>query len=259
MKFRPCIDLHKGKVKQIVGSSLTENCAVENFISDKTASFYAEMYRNDGLCGGHIIMLGPGNEDEALAALKTFPGGMQIGGGINPDNAGKYLNAGASHVIVTSFVFKNGIIDFDNLKTLTRKIGRDKLVIDLSCRIRAAEYFVVTDRWRNYTDFKINEGNINKLEHYCDEFLVHAVDVEGMKEGVDVNLVNLLAESVTIPVTYAGGVKDFNDITNVFNAGKGKIDLTVGSALDIFGGNLPYNEVIKREEFSLKYNEKFSQ
>lgn len=249
MKFRPCIDLHNGKVKQIVGGSLNKNSAVENFVSDKHASYYSELYRKDGLYGGHIIMLGPGNEAEAISALKTFPGGMQIGGGINPENAGAYLDAGASHVIVTSYVFYNGFINLVNLKNIVNKVGRDKLVIDLSCRLRNGTYCVVTDRWQNFTDFIINANNIRKLEDYCDEFLVHAVDVEGMKEGIDLNLVTLLANSVSIPVTYAGGVKDFYDITNVFIAGEGRIDLTIGSALDIFGGNMPYKDVINREEF----------
>jgi len=249
MKFRPCIDLHNGKVKQIVGASLNDMGAVENFISDKNASYYAEMYSRDGLPGGHIIMLGSGNDDEAQSALKTFPGGMQIGGGINPDNAYKYLDAGASHIIVTSYVFKNGIIDYDNLKTISKKVGCDKLVIDLSCRVKQDSYFVVTDRWQNFTEFEINSQNIRKLEDYCDEFLVHAVDVEGLKEGIDLKLIELLTESVSLPVTYAGGVKDYDDIKNVYKTGKGRIDLTIGSALDIFGGHMPYKEVLKMSEF----------
>jgi len=256
MKFRPCIDLHNGKVKQIIGGSLSDSGAVENFVSDRNAAYYAEMYKHDGLTGGHIVMLGPGNEGEALNALKAYPGGMQIGGGITHENAGKFLDAGASHVIVTSFVFRNGIFDYSNLEKLIKKIGKEKLVIDLSCRIKGGAYYVVTERWQNFTDFEINHFNIVKLEEYCAEFLVHAVDVEGKQEGVDSNLISILGDSVSIPATYAGGVKDCGDIGNVFRAGKGKIDLTIGSALDIFGGSIPYSDVIKRKEFGMVYEKR---
>jgi phosphoribosylformimino-5-aminoimidazole carboxamide ribotide isomerase len=249
MRFRPCIDIHNGKVKQIVGSTLNAHGAVENFVSDKDASYYAQIYKENGLSGGHIIMLGPGNEIEALKALKVFPGGMHIGGGINPDNAYKFLDAGASHVIVTSYIFKDGKFNVDNLKIMTKKVGREKLVIDLSCRKKNNNYYVVTERWQNFTEFTISKENIKALEDYCSEFLVHAVDVEGMKEGVDSELIGLLADSVSIPTTYAGGVKDYNDITEVYKAGKGRIDLTIGSALDIFGGAIPFYDVIKRDEF----------
>jgi len=255
MKFRPCIDLHNGKVKQIIGGSLDDSGAVENFVSDRGAAYYAEMYRGDGLTGGHIIMLGPGNEGEAISALKAYPGGMQIGGGITPDNAGRYLDAGASHVIVTSYVFRNGLFSPDNLDKMIKAVGRERLVIDLSCRIKDNSYYVVTERWQNFTGFEITEENIKMLENQCDEFLLHAVDVEGMKEGVDLRLVRMLGEFVSIPVTYAGGVRDFSDIENVFSAGRGRIDLTIGSALDIFGGNIPYSEVLKRKEFQTGYGE----
>ncbi len=256
MKYRPCIDLHNGRVKQIVGGSLRDDGgAVENFVSDRNAVYFAEMYKRDGLTGGHIVMLGPGNEEEALKALKAYPGGMQIGGGITPDNANRFLDAGASHVIVTSYVFKNGIFNFDNLDKLIKKVGRERLVIDLSCRIKGDSYFVVTERWQNFTDFEITEENLKKLEKYCDEFLIHAVDVEGKMEGVDTRLVGILGDSVSHPATYAGGVKDCGDIARVFKAGKGKVDLTIGSALDIFGGKIPYSDVIKREEFLIKYED----
>ncbi len=253
MKYRPCIDLHSGKVKQIVGGSLNNDGAVENFVSDRNAAYYARMYKRDGLTGGHIVMLGPGNEEEALNALSAYPGGMQIGGGITPDNACRFLDAGATHVIVTSYVFKNGRFNFDNLDKLIKRVGRERLVIDLSCRIKGESYYVVTERWQNFTDFEITHDNIKKLEKYCDEFLIHAVDVEGKMEGVDTRLVGILGDSVSIPATYAGGVKDCNDISRVFKAGKGKVDLTIGSALDIFGGKIPYSEVIKREEFRTAY------
>ncbi len=256
MRFRPCIDLHNGKVKQIVGGSLKEDGAIENFTSDKDAAYYAEIYKRDGLKGGHVIMLGPGNEDQALGALMAYPGGLQVGGGITPENAGRYLDAGASHVIVTSYVFKNGRFNFDNLEKMIKKTGKGRLVIDLSCRIRDNAYYVVTERWQNFTDFEINHSNFQRLEDYCDEFLVHAVDVEGIKDGVDTKLVSILESSASRPVTYAGGVKDFSDIEKVFRLGKGKIDLTIGSALDIFGGSIPYSEVIKCREFGMQYEER---
>jgi phosphoribosylformimino-5-aminoimidazole carboxamide ribotide isomerase len=249
MRFRPCIDIHSGRVKQIVGATLNDKGAVENFVSDKDASYYAEIYKEYGLYGGHIIMLGSGNEIEAFKALKIFPGGMQIGGGINPDNACKFLDAGASHVIVTSYIFKDGNFNVDNLKRIKEKVGKERLVIDLSCRKKNNYYYVVTERWQNFTEFTISKENIKILEDYCSEFLVHAVDVEGMKEGVDSGLISLLADSVSIPATYAGGVKDYNDITEVYKAGKGRLDLTIGSALDIFGGAMKFNDVINRDEF----------
>ena len=246
MNFRPCIDIHNGKVKQLIGGTLNDTGAVENFVSDKDAAYYSKLYKENGLSGGHIIMLGPGNETEAFKALKAFPSGMQIGGGINPDNAHKFLDSGASHVIVTSYVFKDGNFNADNLKRMTQKVGRERLVLDLSCRKKNNCYYVVTERWQNFTEFTISKENIKKLEDYCSEFLVHAVDVEGMMEGVDSELIALLADSVSIPATYAGGVKDYSDITEVFIAGKGRIDLTIGSALDIFGGTIPFYDVINK-------------
>ncbi len=249
MKFRPCIDLHEGRVKQIVGGTLTGSGAVENFVSDKDAAYYAALYRDDGLTGGHVIMLGPGNEDEAFNALRAYPGGLQVGGGINPSNAKRYLDAGASHVIVTSYVFCNGAINFRNLEMISNTVGANRLVLDLSCRRKDYSYYVVTDRWQKWTDFAICYANMQLLEKYCNEMLVHAADVEGRRNGVDEYLISILAESVNIPVTYAGGVKDMSDIEKVCRLGRGVIDLTIGSALDIFGGDIPYKEVINSPEF----------
>src|SRR5208282_1311250 len=167
--FRPCIDLHEGKVKQIVGGSLGDAGLRTNFVSEKPARWFAELYKRDGLTGGHVIMLGPGNENEARAALAAYPGGLQIGGGINRDNAQSWLDAGASHVIVTSWVFREGRVDWNRLGELVKTIGKERLVLDLSCRKRdewrvtgdaqtaisrhpspvtrhPSEYFVVTDR-----------------------------------------------------------------------------------------------------------------
>ncbi len=246
MRFRPCIDLHNGKVKQIVGGTLTDSAKglVENFVSDKGAEYYAEMFKNDGLVGGHVIMLGTGNEEAAVKALRTYPGGLHIGGGINNENAAFYLENGASHVIVTSYVFKNGEINFANLDRIISEVGKEKLVLDLSCRKKDDSYFVVTDRWQKYTDFKITDKNITELSTYCDEFLIHAVDVEGKNRGINEDLVTKLGLWVNIPTTYAGGASSLEDIDKLKILGKGKLDLTIGSALDIYGGKLSYKEVL---------------
>jgi len=237
--FRPCIDLHEGTVKQIVGGTLTTEPGRlrTNFVSDRSAAWYAELYKRDGLKGGHVIMLGPGNDSEARAALAAYPDGLQIGGGINSENALVWLKAGASHVIVTSWVFRGGRVDWDRLAQLTRAVGRERLVLDLSCRRRGAEYFVVTDRWQKFTELTITAGNLEQLAGSCSEFLVHAVDVEGLCRGIDDELVSRLAEWSPLPTTYAGGASSLADLEKVTRLGRGKIDLTIGSALDIFGGS----------------------
>jgi phosphoribosylformimino-5-aminoimidazole carboxamide ribotide isomerase len=253
MKFRPCIDLHQGKVKQIVGGTLSDNSAelVENFVSEHDAGYYAELFRKDGLTGGHVIMLGPGNETEALKALAAYPNGLQVGGGINTDNAGFYLDHGASHVIVTSFVFRDGVVAYHNLKSLVKAIGIQRLVLDLSCRLKEGKYYVVTDRWQKFTNIEINETNLANLAGYCGEFLIHAADVEGRRQGIEADLVARLGRWTPIPTTYAGGIKDLSDLDLIEELGQGKLDFTVGSALDIFGGKLPYEEVIRRINGSL--------
>jgi phosphoribosylformimino-5-aminoimidazole carboxamide ribotide isomerase len=237
--FRPCIDLHEGKVKQIVGGTLeTKTGSLRtNFVSEQPASSFAELYRRDALTGGHVIMLGPGNEQPARSALAAYPNGLQIGGGINLDNAQSWLDAGASHVIVTSWVFRSGQVDFERLKHLVAAIGRHRLVVDLSCRMRAGQYFVVTDRWQRFTDLVINEATLNELSQFCAEFLVHAVDVEGLCSGIDEDLVLKLTKWSPIPCTYAGGAKSITDLERVTILSDGRIDLTIGSALDIFGGS----------------------
>lgn len=248
MKFRPCIDLHSGKVKQIVGSTLTDESddnPKTNFESSEEPAFYSKLYKRDLIFGGHVIMLGAGNEEAAINALNAFPGGLHIGGGLNPDNSSKYLDAGASHVIVTSFVFKNGKINWDNLDMMIKAVGKERLVLDLSCKKQEGEYFVVTDRWQNFTEFKINSKNIEKLSSLCDEFLIHAADVEGMQSGIDSELVDLLSGITDRPITYAGGIRSLEDLEIIEQAGNGKIDATVGSALDIFGGKLKYEDVVK--------------
>jgi phosphoribosylformimino-5-aminoimidazole carboxamide ribotide isomerase len=247
MKFRPCIDLHQGKVKQIVGGTLDNDSRtlVENFVSNQDAAYYATLFKNDRLTGGHVIMLGPGNETEAIKALHAYPGGFHIGGGITASNAAHYLEQGATHVIVTSFVFKDGRIDFGNLIRLVSEIGREKLVLDLSCRRKNDSYVVVTDKWRKFSDLEINPANLAGLAAYCAEFLIHAADVEGQCKGIQADLVAKLGEWVTIPTTYAGGARTLGDLNLVNELGRGKLDLTIGSALDIFGGNLAYREVVK--------------
>jgi len=265
MKFRPCIDLHSGQVKQIVGSTLTDDTEEEttnsdknlatNFETDRPASSYAELYRKDRLTGGHVIILGKGNDDMAKSALATYPRGLQVGGGINTSNAKEWLSAGASHVIVTSFVFRDGKIDFNRLSELVNITGKERLVLDLSCRRKKSPssndnasddgpYYVVTDRWQNYTDVVVDKNTLLQLSQYCDEFLVHGVENEGKKCGILEDLVVLLGESSPIPVTYAGGVKDISDLDRVKTLGKGKVDLTIGSALDCFGGSIKYDDVV---------------
>jgi len=226
-------------VKQIVGGTLNDSAGKlrTNFVSDRPAAWYAQLYQQDGLKGGHIVMLGPGNEAEAHAALRAYPGGMQIGGGINADNALTWLRAGASHVIVTSWVFRGGQVDWERLSALEQSVGRSRLVLDLSCRRRGEQYLVVTDRWQKWTEVEINSENLAKFAEYCAEFLVHAVDVEGLCRGIDKELVLKLGEWSPIPATYAGGASSIKDLETVNELGRGRVDLTIGSALDIFGGN----------------------
>ena len=247
MKFRPCIDLHNGKVKQIVGSTLsgsTVDGLITNFETDLPPAHFAGLYQQDGLTGGHVIMLGTGNTQAALEAVQAFPDGLHVGGGINPDNAGTFLDAGASHVIVTSYVFKNGTIVWNNLEKLTHAIGKQRLVLDLSCKNDNNIYYVATEQWQHLTSVSLSPENLVKLATYCDEFLVHAVDVEGKQQGVDSELVALLAQLSPIPVTYAGGIRSLADMDAVYAAGGGLIDATIGSALDIFGGLLPYHDAV---------------
>ncbi len=252
MRFRPCIDLRHGRVVQIVGSTLAdEREPTTHFESERSSADYAHMYRDDALPGGHVIALGPGNHDAALAALGAFPGGMQMGGGVTLDNADVFLQAGASHVIVTSYVFRDGRIDMPRLESLTAAVGKQRLVLDLSCRQRGGSYWVVTDRWQHFTDVQVNRDTLRWLSAYCDEFLIHGVDVEGKRAGIETELVRLLGDHSPLPVTYAGGARTLDDLERVKQLGHGRVDLTIASALDIFGGNVPYRDVVawqRREE-----------
>lgn len=254
VRFRPCIDIHQGRVKQIVGGTLKDSddgdAASEtpetNFETETSSAEFARMYRRDGIAGGHVIMLSrdQGTTDAAMAAVSAFPGGLQVGGGVTAETATPLLDAGASHVIVTSYVFRDGQVDQDRLRRLVRAVGKQRLVLDLSCRKKGDDYFVVTDRWQKWTDVKVDAAGMAALASSCDEFLVHGVDVEGMKLGIDEELVRRLGEHSPIPVTYAGGARSIADLELVRGAGGAAVDVTVGSALDCFGGALPYDEVV---------------
>ncbi len=252
MEFRPCIDIHNGKVKQIVGGSLKDGRAQENYISNQDAAYFAELYKRDGIRGGHVIMLDArGSEyyeatkEQALRAFRAYPGGLQAGGGITPENAAQFLDAGASHVIVTSYVFRDGSIHYDNLHKLVAAVGKEHLVLDLSCRKKDDRYYVVTDRWQKYTKEPITLELLDCLSSYADEFLIHAVDVEGKASGIELPLVRLLGNWGKIPITYAGGVGGFADLEALKEHGKGRLHVTIGSALDLFGGPMAYKEVLE--------------
>ena len=253
MKFRPCIDIHNGKVKQIVGGSLKDrnDQAIENFVSEQNADFFAELYRSKGISGGHVILLNPMQSDnyqqtkqQALSALSAYPGGLQAGGGINPYNAEEFLKAGASHVIVTSYVFKDGKLHRDRLKEMLHAVSKEKLVLDLSCRKKDGDYYIVTDRWQKYTNVPLNQETLEEPSDFCDEFLIHAVDVEGKAKGIEEELAALLGRECRLPVTYAGGVHNFRDLEKLKTLGQGRIDVTIGSALDLFGGQMALEEVL---------------
>lgn len=236
--FRPCIDLHEGRVKQIVGGSLdAEGGLRTNFEAAEGPAWFAARYRDDGLTGGHVVMLGPGNEDAAREALAAHPGGLQVGGGVTAANAAAWLDAGASHVIVTSWLFPGADLDQERLDALHRAVGRDRLVIDLSCRRREGDYVVVADRWRRFTSTVLDRAGLAGMAERCAELLVHAVDVEGLRLGIDDELVERLAAWSPVPVTYAGGARSLDDLERVDRISGGRVDLTIGSALDLFGGD----------------------
>ena len=260
-KFRPCIDLHDGRVKQIVGSSLSDSGAglKTNFETDRSPAWFAELYKKDGIKGGHVIMLGKGNVEAAKAALAAYPGGLQVGGGITADNAQEYLDAGASHVIVTSWIFPDGKLDRERLERLSKTVGKEHLVLDLSCkRVRSdndsaddsedirPHWKIAINRWQTLIDIEITAETLTDLSRYCDEFLIHAADVEGKQQGMDDELIMFLAEHSPIPCTYAGGAKSLADLKHCKQISNGLIDLTIGSALDLFGGKgVKYDDCVK--------------
>ena len=211
---------------------------VTNFVSAKSSADFSRMYKSDGLRGGHVVLLDRTQETRAAAksALAAYPGGLQVGGGVTADNANSYLEAGASHVIVTSYVFRDGKLDNERLCALEDAVGTSRLVLDLSCRSKAdGKYYVVTDRWQKFTNMEVAEDVLKSLGTRCDEFLIHGVDVEGMRCGIMEDLVSKLGEWSPVPVTYAGGARDLGDFERVKAIGGGRVDLTVGSALDVFG------------------------
>ena len=249
MRFRPCIDIHNGSVKQIVGGSLADkgDFAVDNFVSEYDGAYYANLYKKYDLSGGHIIILNPEGSphyeadlQQAFSALGAWQGGLQIGGGINDENAAMFLDKGASHVIVTSFVFRDGQVAWENLEKLVGAVGKERLVLDLSCRARDGKYYIVTDRWQKFTDVELNEKTLEMLSGYCDEFLVHAADVEGKAKGIQDDVASLLGEFSPVAATYAGGISGFDDLEKLKALGRERIDFTVGSALDIFGGSMSF-------------------
>lgn len=253
MEFRPCIDIHNGAVKQIVGGSLKDDgdAARENFVAEQDAAYFAKLYKKEGLKGGHVILLNPvsspyyeATKAQALGALAAYPGGLQAGGGITPENAADFLEAGASHVIVTSYVFRDGRIDYDRLRAMEKAVGKERLVLDMSCKKKEKGYVVVTDRWQRETDQAVNEELLDKLAGCCGEFLIHAVDVEGKAGGIERELTAMLGSYTGIPVTYAGGVADFKDLELLKELGQGRVNFTIGSALDIFGGEMSFQEVL---------------
>ncbi len=236
-KFRPCIDLHEGKVKQIVGGSLNDQGADTNFISDYNSAHYANLYKEHNLTGGHVIALGPNNQEAVIDALNQWPNGLQFGGGVNASNAAEFITAGASHVIVTSALFENDEFSFEKLEEIKSIVGKDRLILDLSCRRTDTGWNIATNRWQTVTKTQITPETLEALSSHCAEFLIHAADVEGLQAGIDKELVTLLGQHATIPVTYAGGARSLEDLKDVQTLSNGKVDLTIGSALDIFGGN----------------------
>jgi len=244
MKIRPCIDLHGGAVKQIVGSSLNDSGVVENFVSQHAADYFAELYKKDNLSGGHVIMLGPGNAPQARLALQSWPDHLQVGGGITVSSAAEWIDQGAQAVIVTSAVFKNGTILWDQLQQLIRAVGVENIVLDVSCKKFPDGYHIMTDRWQTDSAIVVEKGLLEKLAAYCFEFLVHAVDVEGKKAGPDTALLELLCQS-PLPVTYAGGISSLSDLDKINTITNGAVDVTIGSALDIFGGKVSYEAVVQ--------------
>lgn len=264
MEFRPCIDIHNGKVKQIVGSTLSDSAgaARENFVSEQDAAFYARLYKEQGIAGGHIILLNPAGSEyyeatrqQALAALREYPGGLQVGGGITAENAASFIEAGASAVIVTSYVFRDGKIHYGNLDKLVSAVGAGHVVLDLSCRYKEDKgdtskmyrngYYIVTDRWQRFTEERVCPKLLDELSGYCAEFLVHAVDVEGKNSGIERRLAELLGEWGKIPITYAGGIHSFEDLDLIGKLGQNRLNVTIGSALDLFGGSMSYEKVLQ--------------
>ncbi|ANB14586.1 imidazole-4-carboxamide isomerase HIS6 [Sugiyamaella lignohabitans] len=243
-KFRGCIDIHNGQVKQIVGGTLTsaESQLKTNFVATQPAEYFGRLYRKNEVYGTHVIKLGPGCDEAAEEALAEWPGQLQVGGGITAENAQSWIQEKkASKVIVTSYLFPDGKLSIPRLEKLVSLVGKEHLVIDLSCRKKIVDgeprWIVAMNRWQTLTDTEVNKSTLDELSRYCSEFLIHAADVEGLCRGIDEDLVAALGNWVTIPTVYAGGAKSLNDLELVAKLSHGKVDLTFGSALDIFGGD----------------------
>lgn len=249
-KFRPCIDLHDGKVKQIVGGTLSDDKPEElktNFVASQTPAEFAQLYKDRNLVGGHVIKLGGGNDAAAKEALAAWPGGLQIGGGMNEKNAKEWLDAGAGKIIVTSYLFPGARFSLERLKAISDATGKDRLVVDVSCRRKGEKWLVAMNKWQDITDMEVSKESLDLLAEHCSEFLIHAADVEGLCQGIDEELVRKLGEWATIPTTYAGGAKDIADLDLVDRLSGGRVDLTYGSSLDIFGGSLvEFEELVQR-------------
>ncbi|KAL1747459.1 hypothetical protein HDZ31DRAFT_31898 [Schizophyllum fasciatum] len=257
--FRPCIDLHDGQVKQIVGGTLSDSdpeSLKTNFVASQSPADFARMYREHGLEGAHVIKLGKGNDDAARQALESWPGGLQVGGGITDENAREWLDAGASKVIVTSFLFPGAKFSLERLRKLSAAVGKERLVVDVSCRRRGDSWIVAMNKWQDMTDMEVNKDTLDMLSKYCSEFLIHAADVEGLCQGIDQELVRKLGEWVSIPTTYAGGAKDISDLDLVDKLSTGRVDLTYGSALDIFGGSLVrFQDLVEKNNVAKAINQ----
>ncbi len=255
-KFRPCIDLHGGRVKQIVGGTLSGNDAdlQENFVSKESSAEFAEKFKADRLKGGHVIKLGPGNDEAACEALAAWKGGLQIGGGIRKENASEWLEKGASHVIITSAIFsKEGVFLEKNFDELISEVGTERLVLDLSCKRVGEKWVVAMNKWQTITELPLNEETLSNLASSCAEFLIHAADVEGLSSGMDVDLVCWMSEwakrNTNTPITYAGGISSIQEVDEIQRLSEGYIDFTVGSALDLFGGDkISYRSLVARQK-----------
>lgn len=247
-RFIGCIDLHNGEVKQIVGATLSDNNndpnLKTNFVSSKPSSYYAKLYKKYNVTGAHVIKLGPNNDEAAKEALLAAPNFLQIGGGINDTNCLHWLEM-ASKVIVTSWLFnKEGDFLLDRLVKISQLCGKDRLVVDLSCRKTSDERWIVAmNKWQTLTTLELNQDTFTKLSKYTNEFLIHAADVEGLCNGIDEQLVSKLNEWTEelgdeVKIVYAGGAKSIDDLALVDRLSQGRVDLTYGSSLDIFGGKL---------------------
>lgn len=184
-----------------------------------------------------MIKLGDGNDAAARAALQAWPGGLQLGGSINALNAAEWLEAGAEKLIVTSWLFPNCTFSIERLAEISSLIGRDRLVVDLSCRCTGDGWTVAINKWQTLTDMQLNGESLHRVARFCSEFLIHAADVEGLCCGIDERLVKMLALWSPLPCTYAGGGRRIEDLDLVDRLSNGRVDVTFGSALDIFGGS----------------------